>query len=285
MYIYTRYIMITLMSGYDIETEKLGFGYNDTSRVLQDVDLKVKGHQMISIIGPNGVGKSTLIYCLNKILDPSDGKVFISDKELGSISIKELAKQMGFVPHATHDVFPMTVMDTVLMGRHPHSGHKITDNDVQEAYGILKLLGMEKFAMRSFDQLSAGQHQKIVLARGLAQKPKILLLDEPTSNLDIKHQMDVTRILKELSTEQDMTVIMISHDLNIAARYSDRIIMLFDKGIYRIGTPEEVINEENIRHVYGVESKVIEDSGRPYVILRDSSFTPGPSPEGSVCCR
>lgn len=285
MYIYTRYMMFTLMSGYDIETEGLGFGYNETSKVLQGVDLKVKGPQMISIIGPNGVGKSTLIYCLNKILDPTDGKVYISDKELKSISIKELAKHMGFVPHTTHDVFPMTVMDTVLMGRHPHSGHKITDDDVQEAYAILKLLGMEKFAMRSFDQLSAGQHQKIVLARGLAQKPRILLLDEPTSNLDIKHQMDVTRILKELSIEQDMIVIMISHDLNIAARYSDKIIMLFDKGIYRMGTPQEVINEENIRHVYGVESKVIEDSGRPYVILRDTSFEPEACPEGSVCTR
>ena len=273
------------MSGYDIETEKLGFGYDETSRVLENIDLKIKGSQMISIIGPNGVGKSTLIYCLNKILTPSDGKVLIQDEEIDSISIKELAKKMGFVPHATSDVFPMTVMDTVLMGRHPHSGHKITNNDVKEAYSILKLLGMEKFAMRSFDQLSAGQHQKIVLARGLAQKPKILLLDEPTSNLDIKHQMNVTRILKELSVSQDMTVIMISHDLNIASRYSDKIIMLHNKGIFRIGTPQEVITEENIKEVYDVESQVIMDCGRPYVILRDALFNPADCPKGSICSR
>ena len=272
------------MNDYDIETQKLSFGYSEASRVLEEIDLKIKGPQMISIIGPNGVGKSTLIYCLNKILSPSDGKVMICGENIDSISIKELAKKMGFVPHKTHDVFPMTVMDTVLMGRHPHSGHKITDNDVKEAYAILKLLGMESFAMRSFDQLSAGQHQKIVLARGLAQKPHILLLDEPTSNLDIKHQMDVTRILKELSISQDMIVIMIRHDLNIASRYSDRIIMLYDKGIYRIGTPDDVINEENILQVYGVDSKVIEDNGRPYVILRDPSFLPDSSPDDTVCC-
>lgn len=277
--------MMIPMSPLDIDVEGLCFGYGETLRILKDVNLKVGGAQMISIIGPNGVGKSTLIYCLNKILSPTEGKVMIQGKGIDGIPIKELAKVMGFVPHATSDAFPMTVMDTVLMGRHPHSGHKITDDDVQEAYSILKMLGMESFAMRSFDELSAGQHQKIVLARGLAQKPKILLLDEPTSNLDIKHQMDVTRILKELSVRDGITVVMISHDLNIASRYSDKIIMLYNKGVYRVGTPEEVITEDNIREVYKVDSQVITDSGRPYVILRDPLFDAGPAPEGTVCSR
>lgn len=277
--------MMIPMSPLDIDVEGLCFGYGETLRILEDVNLKVGGAQMISIIGPNGVGKSTLIYCLNKILSPTEGKVMIQGKGIDGIPIKELAKVMGFVPHATSDAFPMTVMDTVLMGRHPHSGHKITDDDVQEAYSILKMLGMESFAMRSFDELSAGQHQKIVLARGLAQKPKILLLDEPTSNLDIKHQMDVTRILKELSVRDGITVVMISHDLNIASRYSDKIIMLYNKGVYRVGTPEEVITEDNIREVYKVDSQVITDSGRPYVILRDPLFDAGPAPEGTVCSR
>ena len=271
------------MEQYDLDIKDLGFGYNADSKVLQGIDLKVGGPQLISIIGPNGVGKSTFIYCLNKILTPSEGTVMIQGDNVNDISIKELSKKMGFVPHATSDVFPMTVMDTVLMGRRPHSGRKITNEDVMEAYEILKLLDIGEFAMRPFDQLSAGQHQKVVLARGLAQRPKILLLDEPTSNLDIKHQMDVTRILKDLSVKESMTVIMISHDLNIASRYSDRIIMMFDKGIYRMGTPEEVITEENIRHVYKVESKVVIDEGRPYVILCDPKFDPNQSTESSVC--
>jgi len=273
------------MGDFDLEIKDLGFGYSEASKVLNGISLKVSGPQLISIIGPNGVGKSTLIYCLNKILSPSDGTVLIDGKDVTSISVKELAKTMGFVPHATSDVFPMTVMDTVLMGRHPHSGRKITDKDVQEAYAILKTLNIEQFAMRQFDELSAGQHQKVVLARGLAQKPKILLLDEPTSNLDIKHQMDVTRILKELSEQEGMTVIMISHDLNIAARYSDYVIMMYDKHIYRLGTPSDVITEENIREVYKVESRVIEDDGRPYVILKDPLFNPVPLENSSVCTR
>ena len=271
------------MGDSDLDIDGLGFGYGNASKVLDGISLKVSGPQLVSIIGPNGVGKSTLIYCINKILSPTEGTVMIQGREVRDYSVKELAKTMGFVPHATSDVFPMTVMDTVLMGRHPHSGRKITDKDVQEAYSILKTLEIEKFAMRQFDELSAGQHQKVVLARGLAQKPKILLLDEPTSNLDIKHQMDVTRILKELSERDGMTVIMISHDLNIASRYSDFIVMMYDKKIFRIGKPEEVITEENIRHVYKVESKVITDDGRPYVILRDPRFSPGPLDGDSFC--
>ena len=271
------------MGRIELDIRDLGFGYTQESDVLKDVTIRISGPQLISIIGPNGVGKSTFIYCLNKILTPTDGCVYIDGEDINGISIKDLAKKMGFVPHATSDVFPMTVMDTVLMGRHPHSGRKITDDDVKEAYRILKLLDIGELAMRPFDQLSAGQHQKVILARGLAQKPRVLLLDEPTSNLDIKHQMDVARILKELSISEDMTVIMISHDLNIASRYSDRIVMMFDRGIYRLGTPEEVITQDNIRHVYNVESKVVMDEGRPYVILRDHQFDPEPHNPDSVC--
>ncbi len=277
--------MIRGMEDCGIRIEGLRFGYSEDRMVLDGVELKVGGSQLVSIIGPNGVGKSTLIYCMNKILSPTEGKVFIGPDDVSQISIKELAKKMGFVPHATSDVFPMTVMDTVLMGRHPQSGRKITDEDVRKAYGILQVLGIDDLAMRPFDQLSAGQHQKVVLARGLAQEPRILLLDEPTSNLDIRHQMEVTRILKERSVSDDMMVIMISHDLNIAAKYSDHIIMLYDGGIFRIGTPEEVITEENIRAVYGVESKVVVDEGRPHVIVRDPTFDQSLRSSDAVCVR
>ncbi|MBR7152687.1 MAG: ABC transporter ATP-binding protein [Candidatus Methanomethylophilaceae archaeon] len=256
----------------DVRIEDLEFGYNENRKVLEGVFLKIDGPQLISIIGPNGVGKSTLIHCMNKILNPTGGVVQIEGKDVRDYSVRELAKQMGYVPHATGDSFPMTVMDTVLMGKYPHAGKKVTNADVEEVYGILKLLGIEHLAMRSFDQLSAGQHQKVALARGLAQQPKILLLDEPTSNLDIKHQMDVSRILKEMTEERDMVVVMISHDLNIASKYSDYMIMLHGGGIYAIGTPEEVITPKNIKTVYGVESSVILDEGRPHVILRDGLF-------------
>lgn len=275
------------MSSTDIEVSGLEFSYNSAKEILKDVSIKIGGAQLISIIGPNGVGKSTFIHCLNKILSPTGGRVQIVDKDVTEYSIKDLAKVMGFVPHATGDSFPMTVMDTVLMGRHPHVGHKITNDDVYEAYNLLKRLNIEDLAMRPFDQLSAGQHQKVAIARGLAQKPHILLLDEPTSNLDIKHQMDVTRILKEISASENMVVVMISHDLNIAAKYSDKIIMLYGKGIYAVGSPKEVITRENIRHVYHVESSIIEDEGRPHVILRDELFNSEMKDIESdcICCR
>ena len=273
------------MDEYDVRIEGLGFGYTEDRLILDGVELRIGGPQLISIIGPNGVGKSTLIYCMNKILSPVEGKVYIQSRDVTEISIRDLSKIMGFVPHATSDVFPMTVMDTVLMGRHPKSGRKITEEDVRKAYAILEDLGIGELAMRPFDQLSAGQHQKVVLARGLAQEPDILLLDEPTSNLDIKHQMEVSRILKERSASLGMTVIMISHDLNIAAKYSAHVIMLYDGGIFRIGTPEEVITENNIREVYGVESKVVIDEGRPHVIVRDPLFDPSIRSENSICTR
>lgn len=271
---------------YEVCVDGLAYGYSNDLRVLEGINLKIRGPQLISIIGPNGVGKSTFMHCLNKILTPSEGTVLIEDIDVKDYKVKDLAKKMGFVPNSTGDAFPMTVMDTVLMGRYPTAGHRITNDDVNEAYRVLKLLKIEHLAMRNFDQLSAGQHQKVALARGIVQHPRILMLDEPTSNLDIRHQMDVSRILKEMTLNEDIVVIMISHDLNIAAKYSDRIIMLYDKGIFAIGAPSEVITPENIRAVYDVESTIVMDEGRPHVILRDSDFDPcAGASEDAICIR
>lgn len=249
----------------------LEFGYS-SSPVLKDVNLEVNGPQLISIIGPNGVGKSTLIHCINKILSPTKGVVMINGEDVSGISIKDMAKKVGYVPYATSDAFPLSVVDTVLMGRHPHSGWKSLDHDLDVVYSTLKLINIEHLAMRSFDELSAGQHQKVMLARGLVQEPEILLLDEPTSNLDIKHQMEVTRILRNLSQEKGILIIMISHDLNIAAKYSDNMVMLSNGSIYAVGAPKEVLTKENIKAVYGVDSEIIESHGRPHIIMLDSEF-------------
>ena len=156
------------------------------------------------------------------------------------------------------------------MGRHPYSRWGSLDDDLDMVYDVLEKLGIENLAMRPFNELSAGQHQKVMLARGLVQEPKILLLDEPTSNLDVKHQLDVAKMLKKLSEEQHILIIMICHDINIAAKYSDEIILLCDGSIYDIGTPQEVITEENLAHVYGVTSRIVDDDGRPHVILKDT---------------
>jgi iron complex transport system ATP-binding protein len=182
--------------------------------------------------------------------------------------LKEVAKIVGYVPYTSTDSFPLSVVDTVLMGRSPHNGWRPDDRDLNIVYNILKMLSIDDLAMRPFNELSAGQHQKVMLARGLAQDPQILLLDEPTSNLDIRHQLEVTGILKELSRAHDLLVVMISHDINIAAKFSDKMVLMKEGTIFSVGTPAEVVTESNIRDVYGVECEVIDSDGSPHVILK-----------------
>lgn len=252
-----------------LKIDDLVFSYSSTP-VLDHVTLDLTGPKLVSILGPNGVGKSTLIHCINKILSPVSGTVMIDDQDVGNIKLKDLAKIVGYVPYSSNDTFPLTVVDTVLMGRHPHSTWNSLDHDLDMVYETLERLGISDLAMRPFNELSAGQHQKVMLARGLVQEPKILLLDEPTSNLDVRHQLDVVKMLRDLSREKSMLVIMICHDINIAAKFSDEIILL-DKGrVFAVGTPTEVITPANLECVYGVKSVVIEDLGAPHVILRDA---------------
>ena len=204
---------------YHLTLEGVDFAYGKGKLTLKDITLDIRNPQLISIIGPNGVGKSTLIHCINKILSPTHGIVMVDETDVSEIKIKDLAKKIGYVPYSASDTFPLTVVDTILMGRNPHSKWR---GDLHEDMNIVKevldLMDIRSLAMRPFNELSAGQHQRVMLARGLAQEPEILLLDEPTANLDIKHQMDVIRTLKKLSVRKKIVVIMISHDLSAGRR-------------------------------------------------------------------
>lgn len=255
----------------EVKTENMDFGYGDTP-VLHGIDLKIDEPGLVCIIGPNGVGKSTLVKCICKIIHPTEGAVYVDGHNLDDIPLKELAKVMGFVPVVSGDTFSMTVLDTVLMGRHPHQRMGTTsDLDLSIVDRTLNMMGISHLAMRNFNELSAGQHQKVAIARGLAQTPRMLILDEPTSNLDVRHQIQVTGLLRDLAHRHGMTILMISHDLNIAARFADKMIMMATPGIvYRTGTPGEVLTEESIRYVYGVECRIIEDCGRPHAILGEA---------------
>lgn len=251
-----------------IKIDGMEFGYSSVP-VLKDIVLDLEGPRFVTIIGPNGVGKSTLIHCMNKVLKPSKGTVLVNDQDVSDMKLKDIAKIIGYVPYTSSDTFPLSVVDTVLMGRSPHTGWKPKEADLNIVYNVLKLLDIDDLAMRPFNELSAGQHQRVMLARGLAQDPQILLLDEPTSNLDIRHQLEVTKLLRDLSRTQDLLVVMISHDINISAKFSDRMILLKGGTIFATGTPDEVITEDNIREAYGVESEVIRYEGHPHVILKE----------------
>ncbi len=255
----------------ELNIDGVGFSY-PSKKVLNDVSANFEGPQLVAILGPNGVGKSTLIHCIDRILKPSEGHVMLDGKDTYEYHMKEMAKKVGYVPYASSDMFPMSVVDAVLLGRHPHSNWKSTKDDVRLVFSVLKRLGIDDLAKSQFNELSAGQHQKVMLARGLVQEPEIMLLDEPTANLDVKHQLGVTQILRDIAHEDGVLIIMICHDLNIAAKYADSIIMMKDGTIFATGTPDEVLIEENIRAVYDVECRIIEDQGRPHVILRECEY-------------
>ena len=276
-----------IVSNMEIRIEGVAFSYKGSwgeLPILKGITAGIEGPQVVSILGPNGVGKSTLMHCLNKILSPTKGTVFFDGRDVSEYSLKEMAKHIGYVPYTSSDSFPLTVVDTVLLGRHPHAGWKTTDEDLEIVYDVLEKLDIQDLAMRYFNELSAGQHQKVMLARGLVQRPEVLLLDEPTSNLDIKHQLAITRTLRRLSRSEGLLVIMISHDLNIAARYSDNIILMCDGGIYAVGKPDEVLTEANIEHVYGVKSSVVDMDGLPYIIFRDEeNLAIGPLDSAPLC--
>ena len=181
-----------------IQAQDLGVSYGETL-VWEHIDLDINGPGLVSILGPNGVGKSTFMYTINKILEPTSGHVLLDGDDVMNLSFKDIAKKIAYVPQVSGETFAMTVMDTVLMGRYPHSGYTVTQEDLEIAADCLQKMHMGEFAMRNFNELSAGQHQRVMIARGLAQQPELLMLDEPTSNLDIYHQIYTMRLLRDIA--------------------------------------------------------------------------------------
>ena len=234
--------------------------------ILKDICIELAASEMLGVVGPNGAGKSTLLRCIDRILKPQRGSILLDEREIKKMSMLELAKKLGYIPQSTSQVFPATVFDTVLLGRRPHVGWRSSEKDTEKVLETLQMLNIEEFAMRDINEISGGQQQKVFIARALTQEPDVLLLDEPTSNLDIKHQLEVMEIIKSIVREKEISAIMAIHDLNLASRYADRIIMMTDGEIFSAGDSVSVLTPESIKQVYGVEAEVNHIHGRPYIV-------------------
>jgi iron complex transport system ATP-binding protein len=248
----------------NITINDLTFGYN-SSKILDGLDLVVENSEVLGLVGPNGSGKTTLIKCIDKILKPK-GSILLDGRNIDTVSRTELAKRLGYVPQSSSTPLATTVFDTVLMGRRPHISWRVSDADLDKVADILGLLHLEDLAMRDFSQLSGGQKQKVLVARALAQEPEVLLLDEPTSSLDMKHQLEVMEMIASLVKEKRISAVMALHDLNLASMFVDKLAILKDGKIYAAGKPADLLNARNIREVYGVEAVVMENLDRPYII-------------------
>jgi len=235
----------------------ISFRY-DSIQALEDVTFTAVGGEILGIIGPNGSGKTTLLRCINRTLEPQVGVVLIDDRDVTHLSRREIAQQMGLVPQDAAITFPFTVLEAVLMGRHPYRSilGGETPRDLEIVNEALRLTNTLHLASRPITGLSGGEQQRVIIARALAQEPDVLLLDEPTSHLDINHQLEILELVRRLTKERGLVTLLTSHDLNLAARYCDRLLMLERGRVYALGTPEEVLTPANIRQVYRVEVEV-----------------------------
>ncbi|RPH81722.1 MAG: ABC transporter ATP-binding protein [Nitrospiraceae bacterium] len=270
------------VEGPAIEVVGLSFRYHTTEErgrvwTLDHLSFHVDAGEILGIVGPNGSGKSSLLKVLSGLLPAGEGEVRLGGLSIGKRSQTDVARLVAVVPQEYTQVFPFTVAETVLMGRFPHRTVRWwsmgigdeTANDLAYAHQSMVDTDVLSLADRLVSDLSGGERQRVMIARALAQEPKILLLDEPTAFLDINHQIDICSLIARLRTERRLTVVLVSHDLNVASQYCDRVLMLKEGGLCRIGSPEEIIRPDVLRMLYGCD--VVVDAhpqtGRPRVTM------------------
>lgn len=247
-----------------MRVEGLNFSYPCGRQILREVFFEADSGSFLAVLGNNGAGKSTLLKCFDQILRPQSGSVTVDGAELLTLSLGELARQVAFVTQSAA-LTRMTVYETLLLGRKPYIKWGVSQEDRRMVDDTLRRMGLEGFAMRYLHQLSGGEQQKVLLARALVQQPKLLLLDEPTSNLDLRNQYEVLSLVREVCRERNITAILVIHDLNLALRFCDRFVFLHGGTVFAAGD-HSVVSPENIRAVYGMESVVEQVAGVPVVV-------------------
>ena len=252
------------------QLEKVCFRYLD-QWVLEDFSLEVREGEILGIIGPNGSGKTSLLKLMAGLLRPQTGRITLGDQDLAQLTPRALARRTAVVPQENHVLFPFTVAEVVLMGRFVHQngwGWESAD-DLRIARAVIRLMDLESVARRTFQELSGGERQRTIIARALAQQAPILLLDEPTAYLDIKHQLEIYATLKRLNQDRGVTIVVVSHDLNLASQYCHRLLLLHEGRAFRTGSPTEVLTVEHLGIVYGCAVIIDQhpEAGTPRITL------------------
>ena len=246
-----------------LSIDGIKFQYNGHP-VLEDVTFEVQNGEVIVILGPNGVGKTTLLRCINGILKPYSGVVMVEDENVLALDTMAVARRIGYVAQR-QTAAKVTVFDAVLMGRRPHIRFRVSQKDLQVVDGAIKSLYLEKLAMRHIDRMSGGELQKVAVGRALVQEPKLLLLDEPTSSLDLKNQVKLLKLILRIVREHAVCAVMTLHDLTTALRFADKCVFLKNGGIHAAVSPQEV-TAEIIKEVYDIAVEIHHHNGFPVVI-------------------
>lgn len=243
-----------------VETKKLTLSYGDAI-IIKELDLQIPKGEITVFIGGNGCGKSTLLRSIARLLNPKSGAVLLEGSAISSMSTKEVAKRMAILPQSPSAPEGLTVLQLVRQGRYPHQSwlKQWSSEDQSKVQAALKATGLEELQDRAVDSLSGGQRQRAWIAMTLAQDTDIILLDEPTTYLDMTHQIEILDLLFELNEQEGRTVVMVLHDLNLACRYAHHIVAIKDQNIYAQGKPEQVINTTMVKHVFGMGCEVATD--------------------------
>jgi iron complex transport system ATP-binding protein len=243
-----------------IEAQQLALGYNGYT-VIDHLDLTARPGELVGLVGPNGAGKTTVLRALAGLLEPRGGSVLVDDQSIGGLSSAARARCIGLIPQGETYVWPLKVEELVLLGRAPHRGWLLPmschDHAVVEQ--ALEMTQLVELRRRPIDRLSGGERQRVMIARALAQEPQVLLLDEPTANLDVHHQLRLLDLVRRLVDARKLTAVVAIHDLSLAARYCDRLMLLHQKHSYAVGKPEEVLTPDNLRVVFGIDAELYRD--------------------------
>ncbi|TFV51522.1 ABC transporter ATP-binding protein [Blastococcus sp. TF02A-35] len=269
------------MSGtHSLVVEGLSLGYGERT-VIEGLDLLVPPGRITAIVGANACGKSTLLRSMSRLLSPRAGHVLLDGREVHRTPAKELARTLGLLPQSPIAPEGITVGDLVGRGRHPHQGvfSRWSREDDAAVAAALEATQTTVLADRAVDELSGGQRQRVWIAMALAQQTDLLLLDEPTTFLDVAHQVEVLDLLTDLNRARGTTIVMVLHDLNLAARYADHLVAVAGGRVHASGEPGQVLTEDCVRAVFGLESRVIADptSGRPLMLPLGRHHTQAPA--------